>query len=655
MLFIIDNWRLFFFYISALGFVGGGSKFMSEYLVRDKDEARIYAKSASKYNFLFIGFPFIAITIVLSITVPQTPQEQFAYFCLIFIVVFDRLRSCPDIYLLGYQRYDYFAVSFYGPDIFAYLFGIITLPIFGFIGPVICWVISNCVGFILSMYFVSRVSDFPLSDVFDWRKEYGLAGKIIKFNLLFSLANVMFALLTTRLLLVVGGPLGFLTPNEIIAIGLISTYGNLLVNTFQIVTPILQSVSEAHSLKNPKLIENYTLLSLKFPLILSTAVIAFFMLFGPIIIVSFNGINYLVIGLFILIVIFFSYAVAAFSSKYDNILAAIGKPGVPMTPWIIGFSVGILGILLMFFLPNYYVINSIHLVGVTPVNFGLRFNFMVGSIIYYSGLIVSGIWIVILTFKVLKVQFPKTYIFKPIIAAGLTCLILFTMNIFLRPLFSILGDIVFVVIMVLIGVLIYLIVLTLIGGFTREDGRFWREVFNGMGLKYPLLPVFWLGKQVLKVRNKIISEKKSFEWILKVDNEEIKEDQIINIKTTLIKIEDPQEQKYKAKISMKKLKKPLHNFIIYIKIESIKLKDNIHYIEGIKDDHELDIEFSIPPEINSGIREVRVCFEMHDELREFFKEKNNITKEKHMNSGLWTWYDYRMKWYHENIFRIKII
>ena len=112
--------------------------------------------------------------------------------------------------------------------------------------------------------------------------------------------------------------------------------------------------------------------------------------------------------------------------------------------------------------------------------------------------------------------------------------------------------------------------------------------------------------------------------------------------------------KYKSEIIINKLKKPLYNFIIYIKIDSIKLKDNIIYIKELKDDRNLDLEFSIPPEIKPGIREVRVCFEMYDEQRTFFKDGNDITKEKHIKSGLWTWFDYRIKWYHENIFRIKL-
>ncbi|MHA1783759.1 MAG: hypothetical protein ACTSX4_01435 [Candidatus Helarchaeota archaeon] len=654
MLFIIDNWRLFFYYIAALGFVGGGSKFLSEYLVRDKKEARIYAKSASKYNFLFIGFPFLGLTILLAITVPQTPQQQVAYFFLIFIVLFDRLRSCSDIYLLGYQRYDYYAVALYGPDIFAYSFGILTLFWFGFIGPVFCWVFSNALGFILSMYFVSRVSDFPLSDVFDWRKEYGLAGKMIRFNLLFSLANVIFALLTTRLLLVIGGPLGLLTNEEIIALGLVSTYGNLLINTFQIVSPILQSISEAHSLKNPKLIENYTLLSLKFPIILSVAVISFFILFGPDIISIFNGVRWMTIGIFIITVIFFSYTIAAFSSKYDNILAGIGKPGVPMTPWIVGFALGMFGIFMMFILPKFYVVNSFFLVNGVLVNFGLRFNFIVGSIIYYSSLIVSGIWIIALTFKVLKVSFPKDYLYKPIIAASITCAFLFLINVFLRDfLITLIGDMVFVVIMIVIGVLIYLIVGCLIGAITIEDGLLWSEVFFGMGLKYPLYLIFWIGKQALRLRARFKSEN-HYKWILKVNNEIIKENQLFSVIVNIDKKEIKKNEKVIITFTIKDFKKKFYNFLNFIKINSIILKNKAIYMKEIESVQSQEIEFAIPEKINEGLHEIRVCFELFDELREFYDGEKDVTKEKQLNSGLWTWFDYRMKWYHEKVFRIKI-
>ena len=87
-----------------------------------------------------------------------------------------------------------------------------------------------------------------------WGKNYGLFRKLFSFNILYAIANLAFALLTSTLLITGGQMLGVLTNQEIVALYTVSTFSNLLVNLFEIVQPIMGSISEAHSLKNMKLV-----------------------------------------------------------------------------------------------------------------------------------------------------------------------------------------------------------------------------------------------------------------------------------------------------------------------------------------------------------------------------------------------------------------
>ncbi|MHA1821417.1 MAG: hypothetical protein ACTSVC_13160, partial [Promethearchaeota archaeon] len=260
MLAIIDTLSMMMKYLSVLGFTGVGSKMVSEYLVRDINEARIYGISASKYNFLLTGIPLITISILLAMTRPQNEIEQFAYFTLVIITILDRLQSNFTIYILAYKRYDLFAYAAYLPWGLQYIIAIIIYPIFGVVGIFSTFIFAKFAQFFLLMIMFKKCSEFPLKDVFSFHKEYGLFWKMFSFNFLYSLANLIFALVTTTMLITFGQSFGILTKQEIVALYTISTLSNLLINVFEIVTPIMVSISEGHSLKNPKLINNYTML-----------------------------------------------------------------------------------------------------------------------------------------------------------------------------------------------------------------------------------------------------------------------------------------------------------------------------------------------------------------------------------------------------------
>ncbi|MHA1371438.1 MAG: hypothetical protein ACTSRA_17195, partial [Promethearchaeota archaeon] len=345
---------------ALLGFTGAGAKFISEYLERDKSEARKYGKSAAKYNFILIGIPIILFAILQFIWKSRqgNPLVSHAFFILIFIVIVDRLRTCADTYLLAYQRYDLYSFSFYGVAYgMGYLLAAFTLPFFGPLGPIYSWLISYIGCLSLSLFFVSRVSEYPVRDVFSWHEEFGLFSKMISFNLLYSLANLCFALLTTTLFVNMGDYLHILTDQETHVLGLVSTFSNLLINVFGIVAGIQPAISQAFALKNRRLMKNYFLATYKFPLMMSVAVITFFIIFGMEMIEIFFQDYFVTMGIFIMIFLIPSYAVAAFASRWDNILAGIGRPETAIVPWFVGFFVAIAG----FFIVCEFVPPSVYL------------------------------------------------------------------------------------------------------------------------------------------------------------------------------------------------------------------------------------------------------------------------------------------------------
>jgi O-antigen/teichoic acid export membrane protein len=644
MLVVVTSYLLMLKTFALLGFVGAGAQFVSEYMERDMKEARKYGQSASKYNFLVIGLPIICSAIVIFIfkSMENDPLTTQVYFILIFVVLFDRLRSCPDIYLVAYQRYDLYGVSYHLSSGVMYTLALFTLP-FGPLGTMYSFLIGYVLMFALSVSFVKRISDFPVSDVFAWRKEHGLFTKMFKFNLLFSLANLIYALLTTTLFITMGDFLGFISPGERVALGLISTFSNILLNVFNIVAGIQPAISQAFALKNKKLMSNYFLASLKFPFLMSVAVIAFYMLFGEEMIAIFFPNQDVRLGLLIMVFLMPSYAVVAFASRYDNILAGIGRPETAIVPWVVGLGVAIVGFLMTF----WFVPTGLQF-------FGFSARFITGLISMVAGMFIAGITIVWIAVKVLGIKIPREYIARPIAAALATAAVIIPVKLFL-PIKSMIGallgedagGIVYTVIMVLGGVLLYLTFCILLGAINRSDGRFWKSVIGTLkGIGALLIPLFKYARFLLAhvPRRLKVAE---YEWVTSTKKGEME-------KGKEFTIADDFQERYGEKIPANRvvefsvkltdIKSPFYHVTVYPKIDMRRIDEGTVYVDKIESDTVVPIKFSLPAEFAPGHHELYIDVEM------FTAPKPGVDAD-HMKHRAWLTraFDFSYAWFDEKI------
>jgi O-antigen/teichoic acid export membrane protein len=659
---VVSTFQYMLKVFALLGFTGAGAKFIAEYLERDKTEARKYGISACKYNFLLFGVPIIGIAVVMFYfkLLGGDPVEIQAYFILIFLVTIDRLKTNSDTYLTAYQRYDLYAISWGVPYGAMYLVAFILIPIMGVIGPLIAWTLGELVMLIWSTYYVKKISDFPLRDLVAWGREFKLFRKMFSFNFLYSLANLCFSLLTTTLLITIGANLGILTDAEVQSLGVVSTFSNILINIFGIVAGIQPAISQAFALKNKKLMENYFLASVKFPVMMCIAVVTFFLVFAEEMLGIFYGKRYIIIGLLIMAFLIPSYAFGSFASRYDNILAGIGRPETAIIPWFLGMGVALVGIICTGLIAprNSYLINNVFDVAVDgslkDVDYGITVTFICCLAFQAIGLVTPGVWIVYISVKVLGIRVPRAFISKPAFSAAITAGILVLIKTFIpfkQSLEGVLGPdvggIVYTIIMVFTGVLLYLTFEVLLGGFNRDDGRFWRSVVGSIPVARALLkPVFAWGKFCLKHVPRDLRAPE-YAWITSTRKEEMeqgKEFSIVDDFQARYNDKIPSNRVVEFSVHITGIKSPFHHVIVYPKVDMRRIDEGTAYIEKIECDTVVPIKFTLPADFVPGHHELYIDVEM------FTAHKPGADAD-HMKRRGWLTraFDFSYAWFDEKI------
>ncbi|HME52330.1 MAG TPA: hypothetical protein VKM55_08945 [Candidatus Lokiarchaeia archaeon] len=660
---VVSTFQYMLKIFALLGFTGAGAKFIAEYLERDTSEARKYGISACKYNFFLFGLPIIMIAVVLFYfkSLAGDPVQTEAFFILIFLVTIDRLKTNADTYLLAYQRYDLYAVAWGVPYGAMYLVSSILIPFMGVAGPLLAWTLGEVAMFIWSVYYVKKISDFPARDLFAWNKEFNLFRKMFSFNFLYSLANLCFSLLTTTLLITLGDSIGILTPQEVQSLGLISTFSNILINVFGIVAGIQPAIAQAFALKNKKLVENYFLASVKFPVMMCIAVVTFFLVFGVEMISIFYSSRYVIIGLLIMAFLIPSYGFAAFANRYDNIIAGIGRPEIVIIPWFIGITISIVGIICTkFFIPmNDYLVNDIVLYKGTLVNYGITLSFTICLGSMALGLMLPGIWIILITLKVLGTKVPRGYVTRPAVAAAITAAILVIFKLIVpfeqlleNYLTVTIGGIVYTVLMVLVGVMLFLTFDVLLGGFTREDGRFWKSVVGSIPATSKLLsPIFAWGRFLLRhvaARFRDVD----YTWITSTKKSDMEKDMEFAVSDNFGELYGDNIELGKQvefMVQLTDIKTPLFHVVIYPKIDMHPIKTALVYAETINGDSSFVLKFELPPWIMPGHHELYI------DIEAYTSAKKGITREtvRH-RPWLARAFDFSYKWFDERIRYIAI-
>jgi O-antigen/teichoic acid export membrane protein len=652
----IDTFRAFLLAFATLGFVGAGAKFFSEYLGRnDINQAKKYAIISIKYNFIFTGIPAVIVASILVLIIPTNEVELYGFILLIFIVLFDRIRSCFDIILLGYQRYDLWSIAYFLPYCIGWLMGAVLVGPYGVLGAVISFLFASIGSCILSFIFTKKILPFPIQDLFQWKIKEKLLGKILRFNLLFSLANLAYSLLISSLLITETSILGTFGDLEVSTYYVVTGYLTLYIGIFGIVNPVNQAISEAHAMRNVNLIDNYVKTVVKFPILMAVPVTAVLLVMGGDIIEAFNGAKYVNIGTFFILVFLPGYAFGSFAAKYDNILAGIGRPECPMVPWIVGLLIASGGIFTTIWIPQ----DSYPFPNLFP-DVSLRFAVSIFSLTI--GMFVAGIWIVIITFKVFEVKVPREYITRPfivsIIVGGLYLLVKTVWDIkssFLNVTGPFIGNFLYISVVILVLVLIFIPLLVLFGGVSKEDAKFLLKIV-GVDTNVPkiLKPLIKLGQFCFKHQ---IWPAEETHWITKSEKIEIIEEELFSLD-----VSTESETIYSFNCNLQNGKQPLYQILSFLKINGKTVPESQVFHNTILAKELLKIDISVETKEvhefleNMGIEDTvncQFCVECYSRNYNHSNEDPIDFQQNYLKR--WKAFDYRLRWYFEKEFEKQVI
>ena len=279
----------------------------------------------------------------------------------------------------------------------------------------------------------------------------------------------------------------------------------------------------------------------------------------------------------------------------------------------------------------------------------IRLQFIIGLVAQVIGMSIPGIWIVIISIKVLGIRIPRIYLTRTILSALITAGIVFLIkflpfkDFLISSLGTDFGGILYTIIMVVGGVLLYMTIGILIGAFTREDGRFWKSVTGSIPFIKQLTGfLFAWGKFVLNhVPNKLKVEE--FKWITTTKPEQLEKDKEFMIK-------DDFESKYgktlkkgqdvKFNVKLDGIKQEFYHVYIHIKLDMKKIPGADFRADMVNDDSEYVIKFSLPDTIDLGYHELYLDVEMYTEKQE---------------KRRWGPIDFAFKWFDETIKYIEVV
>lgn len=629
----VDKAKMFFRTFTEFGFGRAGGKFIAEYLVRDDAEARKYGIEAAKYTFLLSCIPSVVAGIILLFVFTET--EGPAYFApllfMVAIILFDRLREITDVYLSGYQRYDVLTLSQSLPFILALPFGYFLAMRFKVAGAAASLAISDILAYIAAIYFVSRISHWPVGDMFSWKRNYGLFRKIIVFILPFAVSGVTFGLLNGTLLLVLLRTFKFLNDEQMGSMNAGYNIATAMMFMFMIVQPILQATSEAHAMRSRKLIDQFFKATLKFPIILGFASMTFFFVLANDLLGLMgeqytHGLEGNILRLFCP----FLFMIGA-AMTFTFIISGIGKPQLTAVPWLAGLIVSIPGAVIGVGIDTYY----------GPI---------IGNGI---GVIITFLWITYLTVRTIGAPVPSGFVTRPLISSVVTGTISFLMYHPLKDFFHAslgpgMGQLTFCILMMAFIYCFSTIVLCFLGGIDDNDLGLAASVAQSLGpigaaFNF-LIKLFLAAGKLNPFWHKAVASTR-VDWVADVSEDEIKALSAMTAEVDLGASSFHTGQNVKARIYVRTAR-PLHEVVITAKVGYIACPQKL-FIREIEESAEATLEFTIPPHARRGKDEITVRFEMNE--KPTGKSEQQLT-----HPGLAALFDYRMKWIHEDIQHVEI-
>jgi len=457
-------------------------KYVAEYLIIDKTKAELYARNGT-IAILLIGSVICGICITLGII--YFPYDSILGLLLILIgisVIFISIKDGIIGNIAALQRFDYIAVINACLSLGTFIIGIpiilfIVKPLGypAFLQLVPLTILGTSLGYIiqiiLALYYGHKCLPYSLVHLYRGPKNKHIMGTVIKYGLYCTIPTII---LSGTILwipaLLISGILGPTAPG---LYGLILGYATVMLTISFMGWPMISAVSEAHALKDQKLIDDYFRNNFKSSFNLIALFLVIYIGLSKFILTIFHGSEY-VYGQVPFIILAVGVSILALEFISCTIVIGVGE----------GRKAS-------------FVFISITLIEIVLTILFL-FIFPIGSVSFAapSAVLISSLVIFPFIPKLLKpyttVPIPWDNLVKGIISIIISIGIVYLIDTFIFSFMSISGII--IGILILAGV--YIFSMLLLAGFSDED----------LEMIYSSLETFKIGflKPLVQVGEKII-------------------------------------------------------------------------------------------------------------------------------------------------------
>lgn len=284
--------------IISLGLNFAMTTYVAHHWEQDKEEARKFAIEGNKL-LLLISSGFTVVVILFSLIVFKLGKISTFHLMLAIIytlAVFTTLQfwSISGI-MLGLQRTDYYALgNFIFPTttfLFSLVFVVAAQKLYGkqseldIVGAVAGLILGGAVTYLVVVYLLRRVDLEIYKNLYNFKVNYGIYGKIIKFGGVTNIANISFTLFNSLPCVLIGFlamKYSIFAPsyelNKIIS-GYFSSsyiYASAAMMIMGLVWPLISAMSEAEGQKKFELMQHYFDLILKYTLVILVGCFIFY-------------------------------------------------------------------------------------------------------------------------------------------------------------------------------------------------------------------------------------------------------------------------------------------------------------------------------------------------------------------------------------------
>jgi hypothetical protein len=301
------------------------------------------------------------------------------------------------------------------------------------------------------------------------------------------------------------------------------------------------------------------------------------------------------------------------------------------------------------------------------INYGITLRFAFCLVTTGVALILVGVRIVAICLRVLQVEVPGYFFWRPLLAAATTALVVLPVTLGLPIKAGLIGwlgaevgGILYVVVLVVLGVAVFLVFAILFDAINLEDGRFWRSIVGGFGpLRYFFVPIFAVCKFLLRHQFRACV-RPPIAWVTSTTAEGLRDSMLFKVdvvpvtevsQRTKAGVVIPQGTRLEFTLRVHSILSPVYDSIAFLRIDGEAVPSSLQVLGTCEPGQEYNVALTyvVGDRLDPGVHELLVDLETYN------APNPTMPPEAGLRKGWWTVTDLRLRWFHEEQYFIEVV